>query len=282
MLKTLPFFLIFIILFSACTKNNVIRPEVSEEEIDDSSIDEAVIPVVMHMESNQANIYEMLMIDIIENPSSAPKISDLDSIIWTVEGEKGNVDIMSRSEGSLNYTIQWGHYFYQPGTFMTYLHAYKEGEIVGIDSAEVTLTNRNDFLSINWYDDLKNTITEGYSNAGLKGYHFSILRKGKEKITSASVFVRFDSKLQSRNDAETTHEILYNYFTKLYGSPNYSSESNEIGNIYTQYFDTKLADGHPVTLWLTPKTNLAIIRTQVKAGGRYEYSVLAEPSDGNH
>ena len=191
---------LFIILFiAACSKNEIIS---DDDEDNDDNTETPALTYEIDLNSNriQANIFEPTQFTLAKNGQQLffPPFSLLtecyDSIIWKASNVEGSYKIFEYDidEGSSyhHFISSWAHHFTLPGSYDTYILAYKDNKVVYGDTVSVKVTNNKEFLGFNWKDvtNTPNTGNTGYIDV-LKEYNFSTYQEVHESIPSVTLTI---------------------------------------------------------------------------------------------
>lgn len=230
---------------------------------------EKIVTARLEVTNNSANIFEPVNFKLVYETDSyfGAFTINVDSIIWEVPGE-GKIKVISDS----NMYRYWGHHFFRPGNYETYLLSYKNGEVVARDTSRVvSIYNEKDFLGYNW-DEVKPQIGAlGYGNILHEDNIFAIMQNIYQGVPAITLFISEKSELSN------SKEILSNYITSLYKwAPSYeSSKDPEFMDKYNGLFNHKIENTEPVKIWLTTTSKIVLLRYD--ESGQEAYQIYAEP-----
>lgn len=251
---------------SACSDK---QEEFIDNGNDPDLTEEKVVTAHLEVTNYSANIFEPVNFKLVYDTDSyfGAFTINVDSIIWEVPGE-GKIKVISDS----NIYRYWGHHFFRPGNYETYLLSYKNGEVVARDTSHiVSIYNEKDFLAYNW-DEVKPQIGAlGFMNILHNDNIFAIMQDVYQGVPAITLFITEKSELPN------SKEILSNYMTSLYKwAPCYeSSEDPEFMDKYKGLFNHKKANTQPVKIWLTTTSKIVLLKYD--ESGQEAYQIYAEP-----
>lgn len=261
------FILLLLAIVFACNPdddpiNNIDDPEEEENNED-------IAKLKLSVSDKEINIFEITVFSVW--PDRSATLLDIrepcDSIVWWISDLEGSFNILRPN----SFTFQWGHNFFLPGEYQTYLFAYKDNKIIYGDTVSINVTNNKDFLGYNWVD------IEGSVGHGV-GYH-SVL-SDYELGTYQSIHNNVPGVTFSiiGNNFGGNDRILSGYIHKLYGAPKYKKEDGEslLGK-YNELFNYKQEEASPETIWITPTSRIVLLKVPYRLDNR-EYEIYAEPN----
>ncbi|MCL7989478.1 hypothetical protein M8998_16120 [Sphingobacterium sp. lm-10] len=282
-----------LILTVACSKNTLELPVEVEESPEPEQKEIEYFPFALRVDNIEVDIFQAVTFKLIDSVAkdegnffSFLKYKVLDSLIWNVEGATNKVHLVEHDESGFGVKTEWGHNFYAPGEYKTYLKGYREGNQVVNDSILVLVNTPKDkdFLQFSWSEIVAPlTAHIGYVNNNTEEYHFSTVSGLRDGIKSISLNLFYDKyngeayKSAPADLPEQARTVLVNYITSMYGPEKYSSESVDVLSIYKALFLTPLLDKEVVKIWSTPTANIALVKGLIEYGRPARYSVLAEP-----
>lgn len=271
-LKVIGFLLLASVLYS-CSSND------TDVDIDKPEIKKVKLSVTS--KQTKANIYDLVTFNLVSNDDYTllDVRNTYDSLVWTIP-ELGSTDVVWFSSNAGSQTWQWSHCFLIPGEYKAYTYGYKDGKCISTDSLSLEIENKKDFLMFDWSDDIKiNEYATGYTTAFPKRRdweHSTIARKQDDKI-AVVLFATTSKDYEYEELIQNTKKHLDSYLEKIYGKPRYSVEKpTELKEQYETLFNIKPTAGEPFKIWLTPKSNIVLLKSKMGAGDNM-YSVYAEP-----
>ena len=237
-----------------------------------------IIPLKLVIEETQRNIFERATFSLF--PDDFFMLWSLeyvyDSITWTVSNIEGRMKVLEQTGHSARFTQQWGHHFYLPGTYQTYILGYKNNEIIYSDTTEIEITNTKDFLTYNW-KDINGPIgsSTAYLDVLCDEYDFATYEDMHEGVPSVTVMLRDKKKNDREAFLEKSKRAFIDYIYSLYSvQPEYDETDDTLLEKYNDLFVYKKENTYPLCIWITPKSKVALI----KHGEYEEYQLYAEPN----
>lgn len=274
----------FLLMASCSDKYNELD---TDEEIPKESL--TMMPLRLETDVKTANIFNMVVftmkdstIDELKEWIGLPvKYSELDSLFWEVEGSPSRVNLLAKGTGSLSLKSAWGHYFYLPGTYKTYLSGYKDNKRVVRDSTYIKINANADFLNVDWNRIDNINQNTGYTTNGTLGYQFRILNRKSGNTVYSGLTVAFDSidyRQNIINLGKKERDALSAYMTKLYGNANFEGDKELLSEQFKQLFKADVAKDEVLKIWKTPKSNIALLHLKNDEDEAFSYWVHAEPA----
>ena len=221
----------------------------------------------------EQNIYEMVTFHLLTDDQTS--LNDVahgyDSIVWSVPALNGRFNIYkpSSEENPVSkFTFRWGHNFFIPGYYDTYLIGYKEKQTIYHDTLSVSIVDTKDFLRYNWNNIILKDHCEGFMDLFSKNERSvrTILNKNTPGI-----------RLFLWNTPADSDKILADYMTSLYSEPTYTTSYTQLlQEKYEELFLYKMENAQPITIWITPKSKIVLLKFDPKEN-HYEYEIYAEP-----
>lgn len=276
------FFVFCVFLFSCSDKE-------TDDLEGDPKPEDAVFeyPLALKVDGLQGNVFEQFVFGLQDTTYMGPNedfavflkyFDQLDSIIWSVEGAPGHFKIAEKNRSE--FTTQWGHYFYEPGKHTTFLHGFKDGKSVLVDTVYVNVENTKDFLILNWSDIAGEEVGLTYSRNDLYDYVISIHPVSKDGIVAAKVFARLGEPVlrKTEDEKEYVKEKLINTITRLYGEPAFSAtDRKDLRSVFRGKFKAELQEHTQVHhIWETEKSVISLLK--ISYGQSEEYEIYAEPA----
>ncbi len=123
-------------------------------------VTKAPMPHLALKKGNRKNVFDRMDFYLTNDGSQSITMGLLsevcDSIVWTVNGQKGSYRLYERESGEgvvkSHLVMEWGHCFIFPGDYETCLTAWKDNKVLYQDILSVTIINDKDFLGFNWKD----------------------------------------------------------------------------------------------------------------------------------
>ncbi|WP_293888663.1 MULTISPECIES: hypothetical protein [unclassified Sphingobacterium] len=286
MFKYLSLLAFSLLLMASCSdKYNELD---TDEEIPKESF--TMMPLRLETDVKTANIFNMVVftmkdssIDELTEWIGLPiKYSDLDSLFWEVEGNPNRVKLLTKGTGSFSLKSEWGHYFYLPGTYKTYLSGYKDNNRVVRDSTYIKINANADFLNVDWNRIDNINQNTGYTNNGTLGYQFRILNRKSGNTFYSGLRVAFDSIDYTQNIinlGNKERDALSAYMTKLYGKANFEGDKELLSEQFKQLFKADVAKDEVLKIWKTPKSNMALLHLKNDEDEAFSYWVHAERAE---
>jgi len=205
----------------------------------------------------------------------------LDSLVFKVSEIKGTKRLFEKIEsGNLGIT-KFNHNFYLPGNYTASILGYKSGKIIYKDDIGLKVSDTKDFLVTNWDNFSVNTPT-GYYNALGKNSMvlYNKLENGHPYISVTNSWDNINAYTPDQIKS-MDKDFLYNYFVKLYSAPQYSETNTpDLKDIYLQNFKKSIQNDIPVSIWITPKNKIALMKeySANNPSQFYGYRIISEPN----
>ncbi|MDY3069217.1 MAG: hypothetical protein SOR57_06065 [Parabacteroides sp.] len=228
-------------------------------------------------EKVEMNLLEITDFSIVfEESASLAQIQErYDRLEWVVqdeEGEQYSFTLMNAKE----FTFKWGHCFYYPGTFKSYLLGVKNERIVyQSDTVTLKISNTKDFLRWNWNEFPDKTISEN-SFVNILDPDFELAYFSLDNPDQKGICVYLLNSEQQDEDifSQEAFRKLYNYMEELYGEPVVDKESADLNTMYEAEFSYQYADAQPLAIWKTSKSRIVLLEVQKEWKSIY---LFAEP-----
>jgi hypothetical protein len=238
--------------------------------------------VKLNSNENEGNIFDLMEFNLFSNSGEAFTLLDLteayDSIVWTCNNTNQRYKILHHSDNSTHFSWKWSNCFFVPAEFETCLLGYKNNRVISADTVKVNIVNDRDFLSYNWKDVLYTSKgSTGYHNVFSKEYEFATYSVVKNLTPAIFFFL-----INSCNDSEAvfsqkSRQVLIDYINSLYSTPIYGSDNILINEIYNKTFKNREEGTIPELIWQTPKSRIALVKTNQEPYNYPKYRILAEP-----
>lgn len=289
MLKKIIFFLsLFSLTFSCSDKE--IDSLGKETEVENPISENKTFPLTLVSSGESRNFYEMVMFGLKDSTYEGPngailipiKYETLDSLTWEVEGSSKKKNLLMKTSGGYNFTTAWGHFFYLPGNYKTYLRGYRGSEIVIKDSTEVRISSTGDFLHIKWSDlQEKPAQNIGYTNNGTSDFQFSVYNGKIGSDIFAKLNVRFDELDYWKFNPEIGKRelgVFTSYISSLYGQPKYHEAGTVTYAEYKKLFKKSAKEEQVIKIWLAGNSNIALLKKDSWEENGFGYEIHAEPN----
>lgn len=203
-----------------------------------------------------------------------------DSIVWTVNGQKGSYRLYERESGEgvvkSHLVMEWGHCFIFPGDYETCLTAWKDNKVLYQDILSVTIINDKDFLGFNW-KDVTNTSQAWTSYVDVIGSNPDLMTTYRFNAGVPSVEVAYFN-VTSDKYLSQSYDVLYNYFCSFYSQPTYEDKKDKqkIFRLYKELFSEQkiYPNAYPCAIWVTDNANVVLLLDEDDSA---RYIVYAEP-----
>lgn len=234
------------------------------------------------VKQSRGNIFDTMVFYLYTKDDKAinPGIlaSVCDSVVWTIDGMNGSFRVFDQGKGDgwtgSQLTFEWGHCFLYSGEYKTNLAAWKDNKVILSRQLEVPISDHKDFLAYNWRDITKESQAwSAYadvlmSSPNLKtGCGISGTTPYAEVRVFAGAFAE-------------THDILYDYISKIYSSPTYvdTTEKQKMWQRYEELFSEqkKYPNAYPVAIWLADRANIVLLMRDESTESP-GYLIYAEP-----
>lgn len=216
-------------------------------------------------EKVEMNLLEITNFSIVfEEPASLAQIQKrYDRLEWVVqdeEGEQYSFTLMNANE----FTFKWGHCFYHPGTFKSYLLGIKDERIIyQSDTVTLKISNTKDFLGWNWNEFPDKTISEN-SFVNILDPSFELAYFSLDNPEQKGICTYLLNSKQQDEDifSQEAFRKLYNYMEELYGEPVVDKESADLNTMYEAEFSYQYKDAQPLAIWKTSKSRIVLLEVQ--------------------
>lgn len=278
-MKSLFYSLAVLLFISSCSKtdSSIFPDDINDDEGYNNVED--IIPLKLEIEETQKNIFEYTTFKLFSDKYfMLLSLMDVyDSITWKVSNIEGRMKILEQKDHSAHFIQQWGHHFYLPGKYQTYISGYKSNKIIYCDTTEIEITNTKDFLCYNW-KDIPSAIgpSTGYVDALCDKYSFATFGYRHEGTPSVTVYLRDEKKDNKPAFLEKSKKVFIDYINSLYSTlPIYCETDATLLEKYNSLFSYKKKETYPICIWITPKSKIALIKDEFFD----EYQLYAEPTN---
>ncbi|MCX8524821.1 hypothetical protein OF897_12945 [Chryseobacterium formosus] len=277
--------LLGIFLISCSESDEQIEDLVSVETPIVNNPDLESIGLKIFVDKQEGNILESFIFKL-EQKNKSTYFGDLaqhlDSLVFKISDYNGTKKIFEKLENGNTGTIQFNHNFYFPGNYNASILGYKSGKITYKDDIDLKISNQKDFLVTNWNNFSENTPI-GYFNALSKNslvFH--------NRFENSNPYISVTNSWDNINDYTTDQikqmdrDFLYNYFVKFYSIPQYTeANTSNLKDIYTQNFKKSIKNDIPVSIWITAKNKIALMKeySTTNSSQFYGYRIIAEPNN---
>lgn len=283
-LKSFYILLLLTIVFACSSDDDPINEiEIPEEEVDkpgdDGDDDKKIVTFKLNVSKNEVNIFEMIEFNVnVDDMGPLAPLFSLrevyDSIVWSVSDVEGRYKIFQHSHDESDSHVQfkfgWGHDFFLPGEYDTYLHGYKDNKVIYGDTLSVNITDNKDFLGYNWID-IKGSL--GHSSgchSVLSDYELATYQNVYDGVPGITFFIWNTS-------GRPSGIILSDYITKLYGFPKYDNDNETLLlEKYDELFNYKEEGSIPEAIWTTTSSLIVLLKVPHRLDNR-KYEIYAEP-----
>ncbi|MBB2950947.1 hypothetical protein [Sphingobacterium sp. JUb56] len=263
---------------------------VDEIDVEHPTGEEEKVPIRIVADKNNQNFYEMVMFELKDSTYNGPngsmliplKYQNLDSLTWEVEGSPKKLDLVVKQSEGYRFTTAWGHYFYLPGNYKTYLRGYRGKDLVVKDSATIRISGDGDFLHVKW-SELSGDPNEniGYTNNGTQDYEFQVYSNkiGKEIFSKLNVrFEHLDYRKFNPEIGKRELEVFTTYISSLYGEPKYDETTKGIHAKFKKLFRKGVRAEQVIKIWLGKTSNMALLKKESWKEDGFGYEIHAEPN----
>ena len=245
------------VLFSACSDSDD-----SNDDGGDGTADSGLVKIAYTADRTSENIFGQMNFGMTfarsggdGSVSMADVRESYDSIVWKVVETGRSFKLMD----NVHMTMQWGHCFYLPGSYTTYVVGYKaDREIFRTESVALKVTDNNDFLCWNWNEITGNEGNTGYENVLDGGFQLSVNTVMNGGVTGAELMMWNDGH-DDNVFYDTSVNALYAYLTQLCGAPLIDSGSSELQDAYAGQFAYHHEGATPLALWHTAKARIVLL-----------------------
>lgn len=263
---------------------NMIEEPVSQPQPVVNNANIAEIGLKLSVDKTQGNIFESFTFKLEQNNQSVyfGNLSQyLDRLVFKISDTEGQKMMFEKSENGNEGTIQFNHNFYYPGSYTASIEGYKDGKMIFVDKKAITVSDKKDFLAINWNNFSATPNSIGYFNAVSENSlsFFNGFDQMNPYVIMSNSWNTLDPN-STTDIAQKDKEFFYNYLVKYYAAPTYSENNTaDLKNIYLQHFKKAIKNDVPVHIWLTSKNNIALIKSfsETNPSVFYGYRVIAEP-----
>lgn len=247
-------------------------------------VTKAPMPHLVLKKGNRKNVFDRMDFYLTNDGSQSITMGLLsevcDSIVWTVNGQKGSYRLYERESGEgvvkSHLVMEWGHCFIFPGDYETCLTAWKDNKVLYQDILSVTIINDKDFLGFNW-KDVTNTSQAWTSYADVIGSNPDLMTTYRFNAGVPSVEVAYFN-VTSDKYLSQSYDVLYNYFCSFYSQPTYEDKKDKqkIFRLYKELFSEQKVypNAYPCAIWVTDNANAVLLLDEDDSA---RYIVYAEP-----
>lgn len=263
---------------------------VDEIEVEHLSGEEVKLPITLVADKNNQNFYEMVMFELKDSTYNGPngsmliplKYQNLDSLTWEVEGSSKKMNLLVKQSGGYRFTTAWGHYFYLPGNYKTYLQGYRGKDVVVKDSAVINISADGDFLHVKWSEvnGEPNQNTD-YTNNGTQDYEFQVYSSKIGKEIFSKLNVRFDNLDYMKFNPEIGKrelDVFTSYISSLYGKPKYEETNKGLYAKFKKLFKKNVREEQVIKIWIGKSSNIALLKKDSWIEDGFGYEIHAEPN----
>lgn len=283
--KILKISLLGIFLISCSESDEQIEDLVSVETPIVNDPDLESMGLKISVDKKEGNIFESFNFKLEQKNQSiyfGDLAQHLDSLVFKISDYNGTKKIFEKLENGNTGTTQFNHNFYLLGNYNTSILGYKSGNIIYKDDIDLKISNQKDFLVTNWNNFSENTPT-GYFNALSKNslvFH--------NRFENNNPYISVTNSWDNINDytadqiKQMDKDFLYNYFVKVYSTPQYTeANTSNLKDIYAQNFEKSIKNDIPVSIWITSKNKIALMKeySTTNSSQFYGYRIIAEPNN---
>lgn len=239
------------------------QPEVPNPE----QPDREVLPFSLKADVTDVHLLEMMKLAIVFDGTMSVGIvrEYYDKLEWVVADEDGKESTLSLLDEN-GFLLSWGHCFYYPGTFTSYLRGSMKGEVTYQSQAlTLNVSADRDFLGWNWNELPDNTdVANGYVNVLNPDFELCSVTLAQEGKRGIYIFP-FNAKAEEENSfCKRSSEKLYRYMTDLYGEPVVDKEGADLDETYRTEFVHCLSDAKPLAIWKTESSRMVLLEVPVE------------------
>lgn len=236
-------------------------------------------------DKTQGNIFESFVFQLSQKNSNwyfSNLDEHLDSLVFKMAETQETKKIFDKKSNGNSGISKFGHHFYLPGNYTAGILGYKNGNIIYKNQVSLKVTNSNDFLAINWNNFQASNDSTGYHNSLLKN-HLSLYSSFENNYPYVIMRNSWDNFSDYTSDqiSQKDKEYLYSYINQIYSAPQYSeANTSNLKNVYLQNFKKSINNDVPVSIWITAKNKIALIKEYSKTNPAqfYGYRIIAEPN----
>lgn len=237
-------------------------------------------------DKTQGNIFESFQFKLNQNNQSSyfgNLDEHLDSLVFKMSDNQTTKKLFQKLENGNMVFSTFNHNFYFPGQYNASILGYKKDKIIYKDQIIINITDKNDFLAVNWSNFLASNNSIGYSNSLMKNnlLFYSSFEDNHPYVLVMNMWDNI-SNYTSDQVNQKDKDYLYNYLLKFYSVPQYSdTNTTDLKNVYLQNFKKKINNDVPVNIWITTKNKIALMREYSKTNPAqfYGYRIIAESNN---
>ncbi|MFL9832732.1 hypothetical protein [Chryseobacterium terrae] len=233
---------------------------------------------------NEGNIFESFIFRLEQKNQSfyyGELSNHLDSLVFKISDYKKTRKLFVNYSNGNSGTTQFNHNFYFPGNYNASILGYKNGKIIYKDAIDLKVTDNKDFFVTNWNNFTAN-LPQGYFNA-LADNRLLFQNRYENNNPYVNMMVSWDNYITYTSDQiqKMDKDVLNNFIVKYYQQPQYTESSPIIKDVYNQNFKKILKNDIPVSIWLTAKNNIALIKeySVTYPDQPFTYKIIAEPKN---
>lgn len=241
--------------------------------------------IKLSVDKTEGNIFDSFLFKL-EQKNQSSYFGDLDqhldSLVFKVSEIKTTKKLFEKMESGNVGTTQFNHNFYIPGNYNASILGYKNGKIIYKDDIKLNVSDNKDFLVTNWNQFSVSSHSNVYHNALGKNSlaFYNNYENGNPYILVENLWDNVNGYTENQIQ-NMDKDYLYNYFVKIYSTPQYSETNTpNIKDIYVQNFKKSLKNNVPVNIWITSKNKIALMK-EYSANNplqMYGYRIIAEPN----
>lgn len=207
------------------------------------------------------------------------KSGKYDSVKWVIP------DILEHTSVPNSFLISMGHAFKNDGIYTAEVQVYYEDEIVSRNSVDINVRKElNDFLGVSWDKEIEERFPARINS---KKEDWTLSVTNKDHLYATLIRTEDFKAMQWQSDeyydfiAESRFK-LYDYIKSYYHDPLYAYDGEDpsqspLRQQYQEMFKTNVLKYHPLAIWETSTSVIALMGYK-DAESRFEdYKVIAEP-----
>lgn len=266
----------------------------TDEQIDDLNQEETIVNdenltklgIKITADKAHGKIFESFQFKLNQNNQSAyfgELEYHLDSLVFKMSDSQLTKKLFQKLENGNVGVTTFNHHFYFPGEYSAVILGYKKDKVIYKDQITLNVTDKNDFLTVNWSNFQPSGNSIGYTNALLKNnLSFYSAFEGNYPYVLVRNLWNNSSNHSSDEINQMDRDFLYKYLLKLYAAPQYSeSNTANLKNVYLQNFKKSINNDIPINIWVTSKNKIALMKEYSKNNPDqfYGYGIIAEPNN---
>lgn len=278
--------LIGLFLISCSTADEQIEDLISAEPtiINDENLTKLGLKI--STDKNEGNIFETFQFKLNQNNQSfyfGILEDHLDSLVFKMSDSQTTKKLFEKSESGNSGVTSFNHNFYYPGNYSASILGYKNSKVIYKDQVSIKVTDKNDFLTVNWNNFAQSNHSIGYQNSLLKNSLslYSAFENGYAYVMVGNMW-NSTSNLSQDQINQKDRDYLYNFLVKFYAAPQYSEViAGDLKSVYLQNFKKAINNDIPVNIWITAKNRIALMKEYSKTNSAqfYGYRIIAEPNN---